>query len=728
MIHPHNILILSRAIDMSILIDFGDITQRLNDFETPKMHARYQQSPLIKGIAISLISLQWEGTADILSDAFIPSNNDMTSFRKTIIRLGYQCDTKNLKNMKELNNIPSPVFIAFQNISGILINVENDVAYLFDYMNDELIEHPLDNTACTVCVISEYSKIFREPSPESQDKSNWIKYAFHRYNNEFKSLIFLSFIVNILGALQPFFIMSVYSFALTSDSISTLYWLGMFAVFLAIAEFFFKRIRMNILTTSGKDLALHISQNVIGKLLWLPYSMTSSAGVSSQLARLRDIDQFRKLVTAESTLSYFDMPFIIVFIIAITILSGAAALTVLIGIFIMLIFCIYARYLYVQATSKSSRANTMVSYQWNELLRGIGSMQGLPLLRIIQSRFSAAHSQSLKDGENVSIINNKIQGMGQALIQTIGTASIVTAVLGVMDGTSDAGAMLAIVILVWKALTPIMGIYNSIVKFKSIQASAKQINALMSLNDDQTSLEKSPPIRIFDGEMTVSGLTQRHLHAATGLTNLGFKFSVGDKVSIAGPSGSGKTTLLTILSGLEDKYQGVVYMDGYNIKQFNNYRYRKSINYIPFELRLFEGSLASNFILHNGMITETQMQEMIEILDLDVYFPQGLNTVLDNAFIQQLSSSHQQAIRLALGLGACDAQIIIIDEPFCGVEQEHSPYINKLLTGKLAQSTVIYTTNSQHFIAASNNCLLLDTDGSQKYFGFPDKVIQSMNT
>ncbi|WP_299005779.1 ATP-binding cassette domain-containing protein [uncultured Shewanella sp.] len=713
---------------MSILIDFGDVEQRLNDFETPKMSARYQESPLIKGIAFSLISLQWEGTPDILSDAFIPTDNEIGSFEATLVRLGYQCEIIQLNNMKALNNVAYPAFVAFQNISGILINIENDLAYLFDYNNNVLIKHPLDSTPCTVCIISEYSQIFREAPPESQDKSNWIKYAFHRYNNEFKSLIFLSFIVNILGALQPFFIMSVYSFALTADSVNTLYWLGFFAILLAIAEFFFKRIRMNILTTSGKDLALHISKNVIGKLLWLPYSMTSSAGVSSQLARLRDIDQFRKLVTAESTLSYFDMPFIIVFIIAITILSGAAALTVIIGIFIMLLFCLYARYIYVHATSKSSRANTMVSYQWNELLRGIGSMQGLPLLRIIQSRFFAAHSQSLKDGEGVSLTNSKIQSMGQALIQIIGTASIVTAVLGVMDGTSDAGAMLAIVILVWKALTPIMGIYNAIVKFKSIQASAKQINALMSLNDDQSFLEKSPPIRSFNGEIMASGLTHRHSYAATGLTNLGFKFSIGDKIAITGPSGSGKTTLLSILTGLEDKYQGVVYMDGYNIKQFNNYRYRKAINYIPFELRLFEGSLASNFILHNGLITEKQMCEIIEILDLNTCLPKGLDTLLDNAFIQQLSSSHRQGIRLALGLGACDAQVIIIDEPFCGVEQAHTSYINKLLTGKLAQATVIYTTNSQNFIAASSNCLLLDADGNQQYFGFPDKVIQNMNS
>ncbi|GAL02292.1 hypothetical protein JCM19237_5185 [Photobacterium aphoticum] len=53
-------------------------------------------------------------------------------------------------------------------------------------------------------------------------------------------------------------------------------------------------------------------------------------------------------------------------------------------------------------------------------------------------------------------------------------------------------------------------------------------------------------------------------------------------------------------------------------------------------------------------------------------------------------------------------------------------YINKLFTEKLANATVIFTTNDASYLAASGNCLLLDQDGNQKYFGFPDKVIKTL--
>ncbi|MGR5076351.1 ATP-binding cassette domain-containing protein [Photobacterium swingsii] len=711
---------------MSVLIDFSNTEERLSDFGSAKFKERYNGSPTILGIAYTLITLQWEGTPDILTDAFVPQAKDIDSFACTLTRLDYECKTHQLDTMTKLDRISVPAFVEFNNVCTIFLGVENGLAKLFDYRNNVLIEHALTNDACTVCEISEYSKIFREPPPESQDKSNWIKYAFYRYNNEVKSLMILSLIINILGAMQPFFIMGVYSFALTSGSETTLFWLTTLALFLAASEYGFKRIRMNILATSGKDLATHISKNVISKLLWLPYSMTSSAGVSSQLARLKDIDQLRKLVTAESTLSYFDMPFVIIFILAITIISGTAALTVLAGIALMLLFCVYSRYIYTQATSKSSRANAMVSYQWNELLRSISTIQGLPLVRVIRSRFHAAHNQSLEDAKGVSVTNGRIQAMGQGLIQAIGTASIVTAVLGVMAGKTDAGAMLAIIILVWKALGPIMGIYNSITKFKTIKAASAQINALMSLNDDRTQQESSPPIRRFKGNITVSGLTHRYQGSPTGLTNLAFTVSAGDKISISGISGAGKTTLLSILAGLEERYQGNVLLDGYNIKQFNNFRYRKAINYIPFNLHIFEGTLASNFIIHDGVIARHQMEEIIDFFDLHPWLPQGLETPMSSEYVEQLPNGVQQLLRMALGLGCCDQGVIIIDEPFVGCEKEYVKYINKLFTEKLANATVIFTTNDKSYIAASSSCLLLDHDGSQKYFGFPDKVIQTI--
>lgn len=153
------------------------------------------------------------GNPEILSDAFMPKIRDVDSFASTLKRLDYECHIRQLASMQQLTEVSTPAFVQFDNVCTIFLGIENGQAKLFDYRNNVLIEHPLTNESCTVCEISNYSKIFREPPPESQDKSNWIKYAFYRYNNEIKSLLLLSFIINVLAAMQPFFIMGVYSFA-----------------------------------------------------------------------------------------------------------------------------------------------------------------------------------------------------------------------------------------------------------------------------------------------------------------------------------------------------------------------------------------------------------------------------------------------------------------------------------------------------------------------------------
>lgn len=711
---------------MDTLIAFDEIKDRIKHFKDGNLATRYADTPLLIGLSYALVSLQWEGNADILSDAFISADDHAISFNKTLTRLGYQCIEKNIIHVDDLLDADCPALITLNKQHYILLNVDHNTLYLYDYENDLEIETEVpDKINAKLYSISQYSRLFREPPPESQDKRNWIKHVFYQYNKEFKTLAILSLFITIFGTLQPFFIMSVYSLSLTASSITTLYWLASAAIVITLMEHLLKKLRMKVLSTSGKELASHISYNIISKLLWLPYSLTSSASTSSQLARLKDIDQFRQLVTAESSLSYFDLPFIFIFIIAIFIMSGSAAITVVIGIAIMLLFCTYFRYIYIKATAKSSRANAMISYQWNELLTNISSIQKLPLLSVMKSRFNSALTQRLQDSHQVSVTNSKIQQLGTSLIQVIGTATIVITVSSVMAGEADPGSMLAIIILVWKVLTPIMGIYNSLAKFDSIKASTAQINALMSLDDDSNKMEKSPPIAQFSGELIASGLSHRHKGLNKGLTNLSFAVKSGDKISVCAPSGAGKTTLMNILAGIENRFQGQVLFDQYNISQFNNFRFRHSICYIPFELSLYHSSVHANYTIYNGYIPEDFIDNMLNFLDLLPYLPQGKDTLLSSEFLAQLPNGIHRKLMIAIGLGYCKKKIIIMDEPFAGSELENSKYLTLLFKKYLENSTVILTTTSKSLIAISNQCLLLEKDGSQKFYGSPDKVLQA---
>jgi ABC-type bacteriocin/lantibiotic exporter with double-glycine peptidase domain len=711
---------------MDTLIEFDELQDRLEYFKNGDHKKRFEETRILNALAMTLISLEWEGTPSMLSDVFVFNDNHLSSFKETLNRIGYQCIEVSVNNFDELSEVKCPAFMVLNNQNYICLHIKMDICFLYDYENDVLFEYVIEKgVEAQLCYISSYSRLFREPPPESQDKNNWIKYSFFHYSEEFKSLMALSLAINLLGVLQPFFIMSVYHFALSADSTPTLIWLTVGAILVAIIEYALKKQRMKVLTTSGKELSCHISSSVISKLLWLPYTLTSTAGISSQLARLKDIDQFRQFVTAEGSISYFDLPFIIIFIIAIVIMSGVAAMTVIAGILLMIIFCVYGRYLYSKAAAQSSRANAMISYQWNEILSNTASIQGLPLISILKSRFNSALGQRLSDSHNVSTTNSKVQSLGGSLIQVIGVISIFMAVSGVMAGETDAGAMLAIVILVWKALTPIMGIYNSLSKIDTIKASTAQINALMSLSDDRDKMAKSTPLNAFKGYIDIEGLTHRYQGLNTGLTNLSFSIDKNQKVSICAPAGTGKTTLLNIIAGIEVRFQGNITIDSYNIVQFNSFKYRSSICYIPFDMHLYQGTLLANYMIYNGFVERSHIEEMISFFNLSDYLPLGHSTQLTSEFMNKTPFGILRKLKLMIGLGNCMQQVIIIDEPFAGSEKENSHFLTTLFSGYLKNSTVIYTSNEKSMVATSDACLLLDEEGAQKFYGTPDKVLSA---
>jgi ABC-type bacteriocin/lantibiotic exporter with double-glycine peptidase domain len=711
---------------MITLISFDEINNRIQEFNESPLSDYYKSYPVLRGLVYTLVAIGWEGTPEILSDIFMPNIEDEDSFVKTIVRAGYQCEDKILISKSNTQDIEYPALIKIDNFTGILLEYVNGEAVIYDYSNDKIIEKDITGEKFSLNRISKYSLLFREPPKESRDTRDWVKHCFYTYSSEIRKLMILSFFIAIFGAINPFFIMGIYNFSLPSTSVPSLLWLSLGAITIAIMEYIFKRYRMKILSSSGKDLAIYISFHVTSKLLWIPYAMTATAGVSSQLARLKDIDQFRKLVTADSTLSYFDFPYIIIYIIAILLLSGIAAITVVVGIVAMLLFCIYSRNKYKQETAKNSRANAIVSYQWNEILRNLSSIQGLPLLQGIQTRAKSSHKQSVNDTNSVAFVNNKTQLIGGAMTQVIGTSSIVIAVIAFMEGLSDPSSMIVIIILVWKALSPVMGIYNALTRLKTVQGSSQQIDALMSLADDRLRLEKSPPINHLHGNINVSGISHRYQGAATGLTNIEFKVSAGEKITISGPPGSGKSTLIKIMAGMEANYQGMVSCEGYNIRQFNNFRYRSAVKYIPFNIHFFNETVRDNFNLYNSKMRTADMEIMINNLKLKDYLPEGLDTVLDPLFISKLPSGIKQLLRLAVTLGDIKQGTIFIDEPLMGCSNEFGTLFTSLTSGMMDDKTVIFVTNDHQMIAASDKCLLLDAAGAQKYFGSADKVLSQL--
>jgi ATP-binding cassette subfamily B protein len=152
------------------------------------------------------------------------------------------------------------------------------------------------------------------------------------------------------------------------------------------------------------------------------------------------------------------------------------------------------------------------------------------------------------------------------------------------------------------------------------------------------------------------------------LNEIDLTIEAGTELAIVGPSGAGKSSLAGILLGWLAPSQGIVRIDG---EALDCERLRLSTAWVDPAVQLWNRSLFEN--LRYGAppeappIPETISTAMLHgVLES---LPQGLQTKLGEGGAL-VSGGEGQRVRLGRALARRDAKLVILDEPFRGLDRE----------------------------------------------------------
>ncbi|MBP3635829.1 MAG: ATP-binding cassette domain-containing protein [Bacilli bacterium] len=194
------------------------------------------------------------------------------------------------------------------------------------------------------------------------------------------------------------------------------------------------------------------------------------------------------------------------------------------------------------------------------------------------------------------------------------------------------------------------------------------------------------------------------------LKNISLEFKSGEFVCIYGESGSGKSTLMNIIGGLDNEYEGNVYIDNKSLKKINIDEYKREN--IGFVFQKF--NLISHFtVLENVMIAldTTKIKRRAKIKRAkDILIKLGLRNHIYKR-PNQLSGGQMQRVAIARAL-IKNPDIILADEPTGSLDAKNSENILQILSdisksGKL----VIIVTHSNKVKKYSNRIITIE-DGS----------------
>lgn len=193
------------------------------------------------------------------------------------------------------------------------------------------------------------------------------------------------------------------------------------------------------------------------------------------------------------------------------------------------------------------------------------------------------------------------------------------------------------------------------------------------------------------------------------LRHIDLNIPIGATLGIVGPTGSGKSMLIGLIGRIYDPSEGMIRLDGYNLRAIKLETLRDAVAYVPQETLLFSMALRNNIALGaRGTQDEKILQAMQRArLSNDLaQLPQGLDTVVGERGAT-LSGGQKQRTAMARAM-VRNPKLLILDDSLASIDVKTSAEIINELRKAKAQCTSIIVTQRMSAVQHADEIIVLD--------------------
>ncbi|MGZ8269739.1 MAG: lipid A export permease/ATP-binding protein MsbA [Methylophilus sp.] len=304
--------------------------------------------------------------------------------------------------------------------------------------------------------------------------------------------------------------------------------------------------------------------------------------------------------------------------------------------------------------------------------------------------------------------NARIAGLNSFVIEILAAFALSLVVYYAL-GQFTVGEFAAFIGALMMIISPIKHITSANEDLQIGLAAAQSIFDLIDTPIEQS--EGTIEVERAKGEIEFRNVSIRYDNAKKpALDSLSFRIQPGEKIALVGRSGSGKTTLVNLLPRFYELQQGIILLDGIDIRALVLKNLRAQYSLVSQDIVLFNDTIFNNIAY--GVLRNASEEEVIEAAkaahawEFIQQLPNGLQNEIGDRGVR-LSGGQKQRIAIARAI-LKNAPILLLDEATSALDSESEQHVQAALDALMQGRTTIVIAHRLSTVENADRILVMD--------------------
>ena len=346
-----------------------------------------------------------------------------------------------------------------------------------------------------------------------------------------------------------------------------------------------------------------------------------------------------------------------------------------------------------------------------ETLQGIRTVKSLALdarqRHEWDVRVATAARLRLEEGRTANVIQTVVTPLERLMVNGTFALAVYLAI-----STNDpvyVGALVAFMMLTQRVAAPLVQLSHLLQQYDEAQLAVKAISALINQPAEE-GRSKSGIRTPLQGHIEFENVRFCYRGSSVpALDSVSFTAAKGTIIGIMGRSGSGKTTVTRLLQMLHSNYEGLIKIDGNDLREIDVDHLRSSLGVVLQDNFLFSGTIREAISAAKPDASFEQIVYAARLAGAEEFIehlPRGYETYIQEGSAN-LSGGQRQRLAIARALIG-DPRILILDEATSALDAESEAIVNANLLRIAKGRTLVIISHRLSVLVQADTVLVLE--------------------